>query len=274
MSGGNQSVSTKKMYEFYLNKYKDIDIYKPQKTLEMLVNTRTKSNKKLSVSCVKVILSAFVWRLKQEKPLRKKVLVKYQEYIKELKKMSMEDEQNHNRIVGKIPKWSDIEKIRDHELDLKHWKNHLILSLYTYIPPRRLKDYVMLKIADNAKEMNDMNYNYYDMVKKQLIFNVYKTQKTHHTQIEDVPDELAEVIDGYIDRNKLKSGDLLLGFKDYHQIHYILNKLLECGVDNIRHSFVMNEYDTPEVRKLEENAEKMGHTLETHLLYHKNADSQ
>lgn len=270
MSGGNQTESTKKMYEFYLNKYKSADLYKPKDILEKLVNVKTRKNEALSVSCVKVILSAFVWKLKQDKEPDKKVIEKYQEYIKELKTISSEREKDHNKVSGTIPKWDEIEKIRDKEHELKHWKNHLILSLYTYIPPRRLKDYVMLKIAMTPKDMKDEHYNYYDMKNNKLIFNVYKTQKTHHTQTETIPEELATIIDKYIDDKNLKAGDLLLGFKDYHQIHYILNKLLGCGVDNIRHSFVNNEYDSPAVKKMEENAEKMGHTLSTHIQYHKN----
>lgn len=264
-----QGESTIKMYEFYINRFKNDDLDKPKEMLEKIVNMKTRKNERLSIACVKVILSAFVWKLKKENNTDKKVIEKYQEYIKELKQETAKTENDHSKIHGKIPKWEDIIKARDDEKDKGHDKNHLVLSLYTYVPPRRLKDYTYMKIANNSKDMKDVKYNYYNMKDKEFIFNVYKTAKTHKKQTENVPEELSEIINKYISSNKLKSGDLLLGFRDYHQIYYILNKIIGCGVDNIRHSFVNNEYNAPALKKLKENAEKMGHSVETHMLYQK-----
>lgn len=262
-----QANSTIKMYEYFINKYKELDFNKPEKVLLKLAKLKNKKGDDMSVSCIKVILSAIVWSLKQDPNTKKETLAKYTSYIKDLKNIACDEERDHTKVSGVIPIWDDVINIRHELLEKKDLKNHLIISLYTYIPPRRLKDYVMLKIAKNESNMKDKEYNYYDMDKKNLVFNNYKTQKQYKQQIIDIPEELATIIDNYINTRNLKAGDLLLEYKDYHQLLYTLKKLVGCGVDNIRHSFVNKEME--KMPDLEKNAEMMGHSLQTHMNYKK-----
>lgn len=262
-----QAKSTIKMYEYFTNKYKHLDFSKPEKILLKLVKLKNKKGEDMSVSCIKVILSSIVWSLKQDPKTSKETLAKYTSYIKDLKNIAGDEERDHTKVLGIIPQWDDVIKIRGELLENKELKNHLIISLYTYIPPRRLKDYVLLKIAKNENNMKDKEYNYYDISKKTLIFNNYKTQKQYNQQLINVPDELATIIDNYIDTRGLKSGELLLEYKDYHQLLYALKKLVGCGVDNIRHSFVNKEME--KMPDLEKNAEMMGHSVQTHMNYKK-----
>ena len=88
-----------------------------------------------------------------------------------------------------------------------------------------------------------------------------------------IPPELSKIIDKYIKDNKLKNGDLLFGFHSTLQLLYRLKKLLGCGVDNIRHSYInyrYSKYNLPPSKEMEEMANQLGHSLTTDLRYRKN----
>jgi hypothetical protein len=271
--------STKKMYEFYLKRYEKSDFSKPREMLEALLEAKNKKGVKLSVPCIKLIICAIIWKLKNEKG-DKEVISKYQSYVSALRAKSNEKESDNSQYAGIIPKWDEIVKIREEQKDKKKWKNYLILSLYTYLPPRRFNDYLYMKIALTPNNMKDHNFNYYDMKDKVFVFNFYKTSKTYKQQSVEIPEKLQNIIDEYIEQSNLKSGDSLLGFTSYQQILRILKKLLNCGIDNIRHSYINHEYEAytknglPNNKILEENALIMGHSLQTHLRYRKDVNEE
>lgn len=266
-----QTESTKKIYQYYVNRFYDKKkVLTPNKFFREISDLNNKKGKEMTISTIKLIISSIIWQLRKEKA-SEKIIQHYSKLIKELKSEAKYQEQDHNKYEGFIPDWKDIIKIRDQTEDPL---DHLILSLYTYIPPRRLKDFLMMKITNNVGSKENRGFNYYDMQEKTFTFNVYKTQKAFKGQTFDVPDELCNIIDDYIKLKKLKSGSLLLGLKNYFQLGYRLRKLLKCSCDNIRHSFVNHEYtnvkNMPESSRMEEVAREMGHSLETHLRYRKN----
>lgn len=268
--------STKNMYNFYLNNYPKLDFNKPRETTEYLLQKKSKRGKELSISTIKTILSAIVYKLKQSKHPNEDILHEYSKYIRELRKMTKQEEQDSNKIHGTIPDWNDIIKVRNElKNDDKIDKEYLILSLYTYLPPRRLLDFVLLKLASNKSYViKDHNYNYYDMKAHKFIYNKFKTAGKYKQQIIDCPLELHKIIMNYVEKHNIKNLDLILGLRNYHQLLYIIKTILpNTGIDNIRHSYVNNELGGMQMSgssSIIENAKKMGHSVETHLLYRKN----
>lgn len=264
--------STVKIYDFLLKKYAHLKIQEPREAMKQLEKATTPSGRQLSPSYIKGILSSIIWKIRQEDP-ENPILEEYRYIIAHIRGQLEREARGHKKISGYIPPWEEIIKIREDELKKGNMKNHLILSLYTYNPPRRILDYVMLKIAKDPAYTQDERYNYYVLSKKIFIFNVYKTAKTHKQQIIEVPKVLSDIIYNYIKSNhEISNGDLLLGFHSYLQLNYVLKKLLGCGVDNVRHSYTnyaYKEFNIPTNEYMSDLAYKMGHNVETNLLYRK-----
>jgi hypothetical protein len=265
--------STKNIYDHHLKRFKNVDITDAEKTLDLLNKMENLHNhKNLAPSSIKTILCSFIYKLKKENP-DSPAIRQYRYIIAHLRnQLEKRDRNNHiTKSNYKIPEWEDIIKKRD-DLKKENLRDHLILSLYSYIPPRRLLDLIKIKIAYTPEQITDTNFNYYVISKRYLIFNVYKTAKTHKRQFFEVPEELHDIIMNYIKKKKLKEGDSLLGIDNVGKLHYRLKKLIGCGVDNIRHSFVNEQYkkfDIPTNEYMENLADSMGHSLETHLRYRK-----
>lgn len=154
------------------------------------------------------------------------------------------DKDEINKIINKL-------KNRFYELYIKKLKieqiielqDYLILCLYTMIPPRRLLDYVEMKI----KNINKDTDNYYD--NKKFYFNKYKTSKTHGKQIINIPDELDIIIKKYFDcleRNNIDTDYLLFNTKKQKLSVSLLNirlkNLIGGSVNSLRHTYLTNNY--------------------------------
>lgn len=261
------SDSTIKVYQNCLNKYGHIDYGNPQKVYKELTNS------KLSNTYIKLILCAFVWKIRKDdkdSPL----LDEYKQIISHIRGRTERDERNHSKVKGIVPDLGSIIKKRTTELENDNSKNHLILSLYTYIAPRRLLDYILLKYIKSVDDIPE-NYkenNYYIAENGHFIFHKYKTSKTYGSHIIPVPQKLQNIINDYAIHNNIHNGDLLLGMHDVRQLSYILKKLIGCGVDNLRHSYVNNfygNYNVPSSDVLHKLAIDMGHSVETNLNYRK-----
>lgn len=82
---------------------------------------------------------------------------------------------------------------------LEHYKTlpatsleRLVLSLFVLQPPRRSKDYFLMKVVPRYHDDLSKEFNYYDGDK--MYFNNYKTKGAYGTQIQEVPKELVSVI--------------------------------------------------------------------------------
>lgn len=160
---------------------------------------------------------------------------------------------------------------------------HIIYMLTSgeYIPPRRLLDWVELKIQKidkRTKKHEKANYNIYDPKSGQFIMNVYKTADSMGTQYIQAPKTMQDDINKYIKLNGLKDGDYLITDKGGEPLTVSnFNKRLGQiygegrGVNMLRHSFITEKYGKlPTVEELLTTAGAMGHCLETHLKYIKN----
>jgi len=265
------SQTTIDKYTFFLNKFKDIDFSNPSETMSILQNTKNNKKQNISTSTVKLVISAIMWKLKTQNG-DPTLINEYKKLLASLKPITDMNEKNHSHIVGYIPDWNEILNIRDKQLELKKYKKHLALSLFTYIPPRRLTDYIKLKYVISKDYSSDKNFNYFIANTNEFIFNIYKTSQSFHQQIITVPPELSNIIKNYVLLNNINNDELLLNMHIYQQLYTMLFKLLGCSVDNIRHSFISHTYknNIPDSSTLENNAKIMAHSLSTHLRYRKN----
>jgi integrase len=152
--------------------------------------------------------------------------------------------------------------------DLNILQNYIILSLYYLNPPRRLNDYVFMKIHGDINKDED---NYID--KKEFVFNKYKTKKTYGTQRIEINKDLLKILNKWI---KLNTYDYLLIDTKGRQLSNVqlnqrLNNMGIYGVNMLRHLFVNNLYpsDMPSVETINKVSQDMGHSVEENLLYRK-----
>ena len=153
--------------------------------------------------------------------------------------------------------------------DYQDIQNYIILSLFGgfYIPPRRSKDYVKLKIS----KINKTDDNYID--KNEFIFNSYKTAKTYGQQKLDIPKELKTILNKWI---KINPTEYLLFDSSYKPLSNVklnqrLNKLFgkKAGVNQMRKTYLSTKYaDLIEMnRNLENDMTKMGSSKNMEKIY-------
>lgn len=140
----------------------------------------------------------------------------------------------------------------------------LCSGYYDTNPPRRLMDWTEMKIANYTNEDNYLKGNYF-------YFNKYKTVKLYGTQKVEINKELMPLI------NKLKkeklSDYLLLNVNGGKFTSSSLNKRLQIlfgmGVDMLRSIYLTDHvYSNDLLKKLEDNAEKMGHSIGSQMSYY------
>lgn len=216
------------------------------------------------------------------KPIYKGVAKKYEELQNELVDTpvpAVTDKQQKNWIP-----WEDIlserdqleEMVRDFpkgkltpaQYDiLLQW---VILSLYTYFPPRRNKDYQNMYVVKEMSDTLPKDRNYW--IEDKFIFNDYKTARKYGQQVESVPEELVAVLQTYLKHHPLNKGKItktkqipLLVTADgnplsaINAITRILNKALgkKVGSSMLRHIYLTNKYG----KTMEEIEEKYGEEL-------------
>lgn len=247
---------------------KDIDI----KNYNQVTNHLTTNG--FSLSYNKVILSAIIYQLKLDNQDNKELIKKYLNIIAKIREVLTEKMDNH--VVNyEIKKWEDIVKMQiTYQLNYRgtQLKKHMvIIALYTYIPPRRVRDYSLMKWVIDLNEANDINSNYFVKNAGALIYNNYKTKKKFKQQIIKAPQSLKETIDDYVEENGINSGDSLLGLSD-SGLNYCIIRIFGGGVDMLRRSFVDYRFKDNELPKnvdLKRISDMMGHNLDTHLAYRK-----
>lgn len=142
----------------------------------------------------------------------------------------------------------------------------VILGLYVLIAPRRNKDYLLMKVSKDGKNLDD-KYNWLDMKKKQFIFNDYKTSKTYGKQIIDINNDLINLLKKYLKYKKDGEGFLLVKFsgerfKSDNSITRRLNKIFDKNISSsmLRHIFLSDKYGKVN-EEMKKDAENMGHDI-------------
>ena len=152
----------------------------------------------------------------------------------------------------------------------------VILSLYVCLPPRRNKDYLLMKVSIDGKNMTDTKYNYLDMKKKQFIFNNFKTKKAFGQQIIDIPDECYNLLKKYLKYKKGNTDFLLVKFngdqlKSDNAITRRLNNVFGKNVSSsmLRHIYLSDKYNGVK-EEMKKDSKMMAHSTSQQADYIKN----
>lgn len=162
-------------------------------------------------------------------------------------------------------------------------KEHLLLSMYSMIPPRRQMDYHhvhILKKSVSDEEKKKMPA-YIDTKQKpiHIVVNRYKTAKEGQYWTKELPKELLKVINASL---KLKPRSVLFvddrsgaPFTTVDSFQKNTNKTLkklfdnkDVSVNSLRHAYTSwRQHQKFTVNELKESSDDMGHSLETSLKY-------
>lgn len=180
--------------------------------------------------------------------------------------------------------WPDIITIRD-KLPYAS-KEHLLLSLYTYVPPRRQMDYAKLRVYTDPSEEPQLDHNHLHIFNKKrnspyIYVHDFKTAKYYKGFMNDeIPPEFIKIIKASLKKEprqylfEMPSGQPYDG--DAKSFQRYSNRVLKrvlgnkgMSVNVIRHSYSMHLNSKPNITigDREKNARKMGHSLRKNLAY-------
>jgi hypothetical protein len=208
----------------------------------------------------------------------------YNIYYKELSQMNNDLKNNTSKTETQKENWisqdeveevfnkllSDAKKIKKpkNKTEYNKYLNLMVLAFFTQIAPRRPNDYAQLFIASNY---DDKTKNYIDIENNKLIFNVYKTSKTYHEIIIDIPRELMMIVKMYVNvqpilkqklKNKKYLNEFLLdndneGFNS-NNITKLLNKIFNGNVSAslLRNIYLSSKYSKV-IKELSDDTKNM-----------------
>ena len=167
-----------------------------------------------------------------------------------------------NELEGNISKM-DLNKLTNKQQDLI--QQHLILNLYTQIPPMR-NDYAKMKVSD--KDLK--NENYINLNTKQIVLNKYKTDKTYGEKKIPIPPKIFTLIERWHKLNN--SSYLLINIRDKNAmtnngLTKYLNKIFKpkkVSTTILRKLYLSEKYPVTHNRiDMKKDAYIMGHSVET-----------
>ena len=171
--------------------------------------------------------------------------------------------------VGRVAK-QVMKKQRLNKDDWKALESYLITLLYTSQEPRRLLDWVQMRIKGDA--MEDENY-----IEKNntWVFRNYKTRSHYGTQKMPISKKLKTFLKYWKsitpDTHVMLLHDSNGNPMNVQQLNSRINKIWEkdgLGANGLRHSYLTWVYkDMEPLAEMEERARRMGHSFEEALTY-------
>lgn len=169
----------------------------------------------------------------------------------------------------------------DYDLILRN----VVLALYTYILPRRNKDYMLMKVVKSNGEAMASANNYYDLSTQKFIFNNYKTSTTYGQQIVSLQEnkQLLKAIETYLKVHPCPNDTEYpflchyggVPFEQDYDITRNLNRTFKknIGATMLRHIWLSDAYDIGEIKQKEKErndvATAMGHSVSVQQDYMK-----
>jgi integrase len=153
----------------------------------------------------------------------------------------------------------------EHELLTKY----LILSMSSgvYFPPRR-SEMVTIKLENIDKEKD----NYIDLAKNQIVYNAYKTSKKYGEQRIEFPVAFKTILKKYLAKVKGQpyllqtNGKQMTPQQLTRELNAIFGKRISTSM--LRHIYLSDLYkDIPKLKKMNEIAGDMAHSLSEALKY-------
>lgn len=242
------SDNTKKNY--YASIVRILKLFKSNKKLESLYNKFTED--------LNLLMKTTNENKNEKNEKESKNWLDFSEVIKRRDEL----EEKYNEIIKK-------KKITEKQYD--DLLRYVILSLYTYISPRRNLDYMEMVVEKENKDL-DKQYNYFIIKDKLFIFYKYKTAKSYNDQEIKVPDELFNILTNFLKYNKTKDDKRFL-LVDYNgnrlnqinSITRLLNSIFKkkIGSSMLRKIFISHKFgsDLEKLKEMEQTAKEMGHSI-------------
>jgi integrase len=241
--------TTKTEYQKTVERYKELKFLTPKERYEEL------KKKNISDGYIKVVISAFHYFFPDEE---NKII------IKEIRDKLNKKEKHVNKF--KKIDWTKIIPPTGDDV------NSVIKALYYYFI-RRISDYAYMEYVDDKKMTNDENKNYYVANENKFIFQNYKTVGAYGRQEFIVPEKLKEIIEKYVKKNKIKSGDALLKYKhgkefNRDNLRGRIERIFGVSIDGLRHAYITWLYkDSNKLYDIEDISYKLAHSVSTEISY-------
>ena len=132
---------------------------------------------------------------------------RYKKILDELNEPIADIYVNGNALEKEVDAYVPYTKLCETRDNLKEGDEHLLLCLYTMIPPVR-SNYESVRIYGNDEKPEDDNKNNYILIKEgkknptcKLVLNEYKTSKKNGQIVINIPKDLSEVIINSLNKN-------------------------------------------------------------------------
>lgn len=136
--------------------------------------------------------------------------------------------------------------------------SHLVLSLYTKMPPRRSTDYTAMVVSEPTED-KDKNYFH----NGHFYFNNYKTKKTYQQQVVKISKDMIDLLKLYLKFKPKDQTNLLVSASGTPLTEKTLRQMLhkatgkEISTQMLRNIYVTDKI-SPIVETMNDTAEKMG----------------
>jgi len=277
--------------------YSDLNFLGEERVLELIKKKKTANTQYNYLNACNSILKCF--------PEYEEISKKYSALVtlhqKEMKKVEEENRGEKNDRESK--NWIEWEEVLKRHSELEEQTKtfrskeealtnsqyelllkYVVLSLYTMLPPRRNRDYQMMKIVNKESSLrfNGEEGNYFIVDTGKFRFGDYKTVDSHGIQEVKVPEELMVILKEYIkfrpkyveygESGKKKinwrnQGNLLLSFNGEEEtsvnfmtrlFNKIFGRSIACGM--LRHSYISKLYRGINPKQMFDIADAMGHS--------------
>jgi hypothetical protein len=270
--------------------FKNLAFLRNVEEVQKKVSEYAPSTQKNAIASITSVLSLF------PSPIYKKLYRIYSESLKEKHAALAESRGDTLEKTAKEKEnwvsWEDVSKLRDTlKEDVAKFSTqkaitptqyekllqYTVLSLYTYLPPRRNLDYQQMYVVKRWTDKMPTDRNYLDLAGKRFVFNRFKTVKTSGVQTAEIPEDLMVVIRQYLKFHALgkSKGDFVFLAKPdgsplttVNGITRLLNKLFgkKVGSSMLRHSYLSQKYG-PVMEEMRADAAAMAHDAPTQATY-------
>ena len=268
-----------KNIEFFIEKNKEI--------MEHIKNLKNNSTKKTILTAYYIFTNLESARLLMIS-VANDVNKQYSENIKSAKeKDNWMSQENINKIILK-QKAIVVELLKKRNLNIQQIyiiRNFLCVYFYFIIPPRRAIDFTKMKLK-YTKNINNIDFNFYDMKQNEFIFNNYKTAKSRGQEVVKIENnEELIFFENLLKRwQKLNNSEFMIFNNEFKELDpsgltKILNKIFDAkiSVNMLRHIKITNVYNSNMnntsvkniIEKLNKLSGDMGHSLSTQKKYYK-----
>jgi hypothetical protein len=241
---------------------------KPNEVIEKLKEKYSPSSQKSIIGSILAIL--------EHHPIKSNMKVKsiYMDYLTDNAEVLVGDKgaKTEKQEANWLTK-EDLDKVKEDKMEslkkgassMKAYNDKLdyaILSLYMDMPPRRAKDYVLMKYT--TKEEEDTDFNYFNTTTNEFVFNNFKTAKSHGQERVKPPKSVLSALDLF---NKEEGAFVIrkANGKPFNLINDMTKRLnnifgKKISVDMLRNMYYSHKYG--EVKKeIIQDAKDMGTSL-------------